>query len=232
MLMIQNNALYTLIVVMMLASCGKIDNYKAPDGGIYGKLVDSITKDNLQNDQPNGFAIKLFENGASMTSPIRTTGKSDGTYENAFVFQKEYMVVPTDGAFFPVDTARGVKIGIHTELNFNVTPFLAVTNATVTPSAGQIKTSYTIARSRVGDKIVERKTLVSKIPTVNNVVFDYNFEDNDLSGTPDDTLLSTNFSDVVTGLTSGNTYYVRIAVRTDNPLQKYNYSKVFTVKIP
>jgi hypothetical protein len=230
--MIQNNALYTLIVVMMLASCGKIDNYKAPDGGIYGKLVDSITKDNLQNDQPNGFAIKLFENGASMTSPIRTTGKSDGTYENAFVFQKEYMVVPTDGAFFPVDTARGVKIGIHTELNFNVTPFLAVTNATVTPSAGQIKTSYTIARSRVGDKIVERKTLVSKIPTVNNVVFDYNFEDNDLSGTPDDTLLSTNFSDVVTGLTSGNTYYVRIAVRTDNPLQKYNYSKVFTVKIP
>lgn len=230
--MIQKNTLCTIIVVMMLASCGKIDNYKAPDGDIYGKLVDSITKDNLQNDQPNGFAIKLFENGASMTSPIRTTGKSDGTYENAFVFQKEYTVVPTDGAFFPVDTARGVKIGTHTELNFNVMPFLAVTNATVTPSAGQIKTTYTIARSRVGDKIVERKTLVSKIPTVNNVVFDYNFEDTDLAGTPDDTLLSTNFNDVVTGLTSGSTYYVRIAVRTDNPLQKYNYSKVFTVKIP
>ena len=54
------------------------------------------------------------------------------------------------------------------------------------------------------------------------MVFDYNFEDIDLTGTPDDTLLATNFSDVVTGLTSGNTYYVRIAVRTDNPFQMYN----------
>ena len=121
---------------------------------------------------------------------------------------------------------------MDTELNFNVMPFLAVTNVTVTPSAGQIKAAYNIARGRIGDKIVERKTLVSKIPTVNNVVFDYNFEDTDLAGTPDDTLLATNFNDVVDGLTSGNTYYVRIAVRTDNPLQKYNYSKVFIVTIP
>lgn len=230
--MIQKNTLCLLIVIMILISCGKIDNYKAPDGGIYGKLVDSITMDNLQNDQPNGFAIKLFENGASMTSPIRSTGKSDGTYENAFVFQNEYMVVPTDGAFFPVDTARGVKIGTHTELNFNVMPFLAVTNVKVTPSTGQITAEYKIARSRIGDKIVQRKTLVSKIPTVNNVVFDYNFQDNNLSGTPDANVLATNFTDVVSGLTSGTTYYVRIAVRTDNPLKKYNYSKVFTVKIP
>lgn len=229
--MIHKNMLCLLAIVVGLMSCGKIDNYKAPDGGIYGKLIDSVTLDNLQNDQPNGFAIKLFEKGGLNASPVRFTGKFDGTYENAFVFQNEYMVLPTEGAFFAIDTARGVKIGERTELNFNVMPFLAVTNVKVTASAGQITAEYKIARSRVGDKIVERKTLVSKIPTVNNVVFDYSFQNTNLSGTPDDTILATNFTDVVSGLTSGTTYYVRIAVRTNNPLKKYNYSKVFTVTI-
>ncbi len=230
--MIRKNIIYLLVVISVLTSCGKIDNYDAPNGGIYGILVDSITTKGLENDQPNGFAIKLFEKGSLMTSPIRFTGKSDGTYENAFIFQNEYKVLATEGAFFPVDTAKAVQIGARTELNFKVMPYLAVTNVVVTPSAGSITATYNIARSRVGAKIVERKTLVSKVPTVNNVVFDYRFQNIALSGTPDATLLATNFSDVVTGLPSGKTYYVRIAVRTDNTLKKYNYSKVFTVIVP
>lgn len=228
----RKNIIYLFILVAVLTSCGKIDNYNAPNGGIFGKMVDSLTLDNLQNDQPNGFAIKLFEKGGAMASPIRFTGKSDGTFENAFIFRNEYKVLATEGAFFQIDTARGVNIGSLTELNFNVMPFLAVTNVTVTSGAGQITATYNIARGRVGAKIVERKTLVSKVPTVNNVVFDYRFQVINLSGTPDATILATPYSDVVTGLTSGMTYYVRIAVRTDNTLKKYNYSKVFKVTIP
>ena len=229
--MILKNIIHLLVVIAVLTSCRKIDNYDAPNGGIFGLLTDSITNAGLQNDQPYGFAIKLFEKGGLMTSPIRFTGKSDGTYENANVFQNEYKVLPTEGAFFPVDTAI-VQVGANTEKNFNVMPFLAVTNVTVTPAAGQITAVYNIARNRVGDKIVERKTLVSKVPTVNNVVFDYRFQVTNLSGTPDATILATTFTDVVTGLTSGKTYYVRIAVRTNNTLKKYNYSKVFTVTVP
>ncbi len=222
--------IYFLAITAILASCGKIDNYEFPNGGIYGKLVDEITQETLQNDQPQGFVIKLFEKGSAITSPIRFTGKSDGTYENALIFQNDYKVLPDEGAFFPVDTVN-VKIGKRTEVNFNVTPFLAVTNATVTASAGSISASYNIARSRVGHKIAERKTLVSKVPTVTNNIFDARFQVVNLAGTPDETLLATRFTDVVSGLTSG-TYYVRIAVRTDNPLRKYNYSKVYTVTVP
>jgi len=228
--MIRKNIIYLLVVLAVLASCGKIDNYDAPNGGIFGKLVDSITTEGLQNDQPTGFAIKLFEKGGLINSPIRFTGKSDGTYENAFIFQGEYKVLPTEGAFFNVDTAMAVQIGARTELNFKVMPFLAVTNVTVTPAAGQITATYNIARSRVGAKITERKTLVSNVPTVNNVVYNFRAQVTNLSTIPDVTLLATNFSDVVTGLTSGKTYYVRIAVRTGT--NKYNYSKVFTVTIP
>ena len=230
--MIRKNTIYLLLITSVLASCGKIDNYEAPNGGIYGMLVDSITNKALENDQPNGFAIKLFEKGSLFTSPIRFTGKSDGTYENAFIFQNEYHVLATEGAFFPIDTARAVKIGTRTELNFKVMPFLAVTNVTVIPSSGSITANYNIARSRIGAKIIERKTLVSNVPIVNNAVFDYRFQVTNLSATPDATILATNFTDVVTGLIPGKTYYVRIAVRTDNALKKYNYSKVFTVTVP
>jgi hypothetical protein len=222
--------IYFMAIIGILASCEKIDNYDYPNGGIYGKLVDEITKENLQNDQPQGFVIKLFEKGSVKTSPIRFTGKSDGTFENVLIFQNEYKVLPDEGAFFPVDTVT-VNIGSRTEVNFNVMPFLAVTNAAVTASAGSITSTYNIARSRVGHKIAERKTLVSKVPTVTNNIFDFRFQVTNLAATPDETILATKYTDVVSGLKSGK-YYVRIAVRTANPNSKYNYSKVFTVTVP
>ncbi|GAA4306423.1 hypothetical protein GCM10023143_12340 [Compostibacter hankyongensis] len=219
-----------IAAVSALASCSKIDNYPAPDGGIYGKLTDKITHEGLQTEQPGGFTIKLFEKGGSLNSPISFSGKPDGTYENAHIFKNDYKVLPTEGAFFTIDTVDA-QVGSHTELNFEVDPFLAVTDVTVTPASGKVTTAYKIVRDRASDKIVERKTLVSKAPTVNNVVFDLKAE-TELSGIPDETILAGQHTDTVSGLISGDTYYVRIAVRTDNALKKYNYSKIFKIAIP
>jgi hypothetical protein len=224
--MILKNIIY-LLVLALLASC-EIDNYPEPNGAIYGNVIDNITNETLQSEQPGGFNIKLYEKGGRMNSPIVFSGKPDGTFENAWIFQNEYKVVPTEGAFFPVDTAV-VKVGGRTEVNFTVTPFLAVTDVSVQSGSGKITASYKIARSQVGDKIVERKTLVSKVPTTNNVVFDFKSQ-TDLSGTDDADVLAAQYTDEITGLASGQ-YYVRIAVRTDNGLNKYNYSKVFPVTI-
>ncbi|WP_019541048.1 DUF3823 domain-containing protein [Proteiniphilum acetatigenes] len=220
--------LFLLPILLFFAAC-EIDNYDEPDGGIYGTLTDNITNEPLQSEQPNGFNIKLFERDGQMNSPIIFSGKPDGTYENAWIFQNEYKVLPTEGAFFPVDTIT-VNVGARTELNFTVTPFLAVVDASVQPSAGKVTASYGIARSRVGDKIIERKTLVSKIPTVNNAIYNWK-QDTNVSGIADEALLEASFTDEVTGLPSGN-YYVRIAVTTNNALKRYNYSKVFEVTIP
>lgn len=218
-----------LIVIFVLTSCTKIDNYDPPNGGIFGKVTDKITNENLQTEQPIGFSIKLFEKGTSKFSPIRFYGKSDGTFENAWIFQNEYKVLITEGAFFPIDTIT-VQVGANTESNFEVMPFLAVTNVSVTPSAGKVTVTYKIERQQVGDKIGERKTLVSKVPTLKNTLYDFKTEQS-LISTSDDVILATQFTDEVTGLTSG-AYYVRIAVRTENTLKRYNYSKVFSVTIP
>lgn len=221
--------LLIISIAAILFSCNEIDNYAAPNGDIYGKLTDNITNKPIQSEQPNGFTIKLFEKGGMLNSPIVFQGKSDGTFENSMIFQNEYKVLPTEGAFFTVDTAV-VKVGSRTEANFTVTPFLAVINVSVQPSAGKITANYKIARTMVGDKITERKTLVSKIPTVNNVIYNSKNETN-ISGILDADILASQFTDDVTGLTSGD-YYVRVAVRTNNSLKKYNYSEVFKVTVP
>lgn len=218
-----------LTLVAVCVSCSGIDNYEAPDGGIYGMITDKITGENLQTEQPDGFTVKLFEKGGSDNAPILIPAKPNGTFENSFIFQNEYRVLPTEGAFFPVDTAV-VQVGNRTEVNFEVMPFLAVRNVNVSPSSGKITANYEIVRDRVGDKIIERKTLVSEVPTVNNVVFDFQVQTN-LSNTPDSEILEAEYSDEVSGLTSGQDYWVRIAVRTDNALGKYNYSKVFKVTV-
>lgn len=225
--MILKNIIF-LLVITLFASC-EIDNYAEPNGAIYGSIIDNITNETLQSEQPGGFNIKLYEKGGRMNSPIIFSGKPDGTFENAWIFQNEYKVVPAEGAFFPVDTAV-VKVGGRTEVNFTVTPFLAVTDVSIEAGSGKVTASYKIARSQVGDKIVERKTLVSRVPTTNNVVFDFKSQ-TDLSGTADADILAAQYTDEITDLASGQ-YYVRVAVRTDNGLNKYNYSKVFPVTIP
>jgi hypothetical protein len=222
--------LFLLALVTVFASCSETDNYEAPNGGIYGQLIDKITNEPLQTQQPNGFTVQLFEKGGSANVPILIPGKPDGSYENAFIFQNEYAVLPTEGAFFPMEKTL-VQVGKSTESNFEVMPFLALTQVNVTPAAGKITATYKIARSQVGGKIMERRTLVSDIPTVNTVVFKSQAR-TDLSATVDEDILAGDYTDEVTGLTSGKTYYVRIAVRTANALGKFNYSKPFRVTIP
>lgn len=221
---------FSTLLLIVFASCSKIDNYDEPNGNIFGTLTDKITQKPLQAQQPNGYSIQLFEEGKAANVPIVVPGKPDGTYENAFIFQSTYRIVATEGAFFPVEP-KTLSIGSRTEVNFEVMPFLAVMNAAVTPSAGKVTASYKIARQQVDGKILERRLLVSKIPTVNNVVFDLQ-KQTDLSAIDDEAILSGDFTDEISGLVPGLTYYVRVAVRARNTLNKFNYSEVFTVTIP
>jgi hypothetical protein len=236
----RKNIFILMFVVVALISCGKIDNYDAPDGGIYGKVTDLVTKEGIQTEQPNGFNIKLFEKGRSLNSPITFSGKPDGTFENVLIFQNEYKVLPVEGAFFPITDTVKIQIGSHTEVNFSVMPFLTITNVTATPGTNSVTVVYKIARSQVGGKITTRKAMLSGVPTVNNAFNNINKSTTTTSIT-DETLLATTFTDVITGTTafplvSGKTYWVRVgALATGsgyNSLNRYNYSKIIQVTMP
>jgi len=75
------------------------------------------------------------------------------------------------------------------------------------------------------------KTLVSAFPSVSNIINEFSAS-HDLSTTPDNVVLGTSYSDTITGLTSGRTYYVRVGAETANANNKYNYSEVVPIKIP
>jgi len=234
--MIRKNIFILLFVVAALISCSKIDNYKFPDGGIYGKLTDLMTNEGIQTEQPNGFNIKLYEKGGLMNTPITFSGKPDGTFENALIFQNEYKVLPVEGAFFPITDTAVVQVGTHTEVNFSVMPYLSVTNVTVTPGTNKVTVVYNIARSQVGGKISARKSFLSRVPTCNNATNNLNVSTTTTAIT-DVTLLATTFTDVITGTTafplvSGTTYWVRVGVLATNSLSRYNYSKVFQITMP
>jgi hypothetical protein len=238
--MIRKNIFILLFGVAAFISCTKIDNYKAPDGDVYGKLTDLMTNEGIQSEQPNGFNIKMFEKGWLMSTPITFTGKPDGSFENALVFQNEYKILPVEGPFFPITDTAVVQVGSRTEVNFNVMPFVSVTNVTVTPGTNKVTLVYNIARSQVGPKITTRKSMLSTIYTCNNTTSNLNVSTSTTAIT-DVVLLGTTFTDVINGTTavplvSGKTYWVRVGVLASgsgyNSLNRYNYSKTIQITMP
>ncbi|GAA4310441.1 DUF3823 domain-containing protein [Compostibacter hankyongensis] len=224
------NVLLAISVLAAFASCTKnTDNYNPPDAGIHGAVVDAITGDSLQSEQPNGFRIRLIDEGYQDATPIDFWGMADGSFENSKVFSGTYKVVPIEGAFFPADTQE-VAIKGMVEVQFKVTPFLTIT-ASAAAEEGQIVTKYRISRDSVGDKITVCKSLVSTHPTISNSIFDKAVT-HDLTGTDDNEILATEFTDTLPGLEGGKTYYVRIAAATNNALNKYNYSRIIKITLP
>jgi hypothetical protein len=232
----QKNLLYIscLIFLTLLVSCKKddLDDYDRgePKDIIKGKIIDNITGQPILTEQPEGIRMRLFEEGlgANLTS-IDFWAMSDGTYHQGRVFPGTYKVIPTDGAFFPVDT-QTVTVNGLAEVNFTVTPFLAI-DATITTESKSVKAVYKLKRTKVGAKISDAKILVSGVPTVSNRVFDAGKSvTRTLTGVDDVTILATQYTDVLGGLESGKIYYVRVAARTSGA--QYNYSPVVKLVIP
>lgn len=238
--MIRKNIFILLFFVATFFSCSKIDNFTAPDGGIYGKLTDLMTNDGIQTEEPNGYNIKMFEKGWSMSTPITFAGKEDGSFENALVFQDNYKILPVDGPFFPITDTAVVQVGSRTEVNFKVMPFVSVTNVTVTPGTNKVTVVYNIARNQIGPKITTRKSMLSKVSVCNNTTNNLSASTSTTAIT-DVTLLGTTFTDVISGTTaiplvSGTTYWVRVGVLASgsgyNSLNRYNYSKTIQITMP
>lgn len=224
------NSFSVMIVLFTIISC-EYDNYDPPSAGIQGTVTDAITGESFQSEQPEGYRIRLIEQGYSDPVPIDFWGRADGTFGHSKLFPAEYEVIPIEGAFFSSDAIMVDVQHSETEVNFTVTPFLAITaSADLTPD-NDVVISYTISRDQAGDKIIQRHSLAAEQPAVSNNVFDHRVSQN-LSGITDEDILNTQYSDTLTGLQPGQTYYVRAAARTDNFLGRYNYSEVFEIEIP
>jgi len=221
--------LFNVLIVSLFFSCGKLDNYAEPGETLKGSLIDVVTNKPLITEQPNGFKILLLESSWSANPQPQTFwGKADGTFTDTKLFTGTYKVIPIEGAFFPVDTAT-VKLSGVVSQNFNVTPYLTVT-ATSSVSSGNLNVSYTISRSKIGDKIIDSRVFVSTNPNVGNNIFTSSLSPfRDLSSIDDSVILTTTFNETISGLVAGKTYYVRVGARTNNPSKRYNFTEIKAV---
>ena len=84
-----------------MAACQKGDNYPGPNATINGALVDSLTGEPFQSEQPNGFRMKWTElsyTGGSV-QPDYFWGMPDGKFNWNYAFGYEssrYEIVPIE----------------------------------------------------------------------------------------------------------------------------------------
>ncbi|HLP05284.1 MAG TPA: DUF3823 domain-containing protein [Paludibacter sp.] len=253
--------IFALTLLAGLTSCDyfEIDNYPAPDSGIQGVVIDKKTGDSLQTEVGIGFKVNYYElswqeAGHANTQSRYFWGKSDGTFQNTKVFAGKYIISLSEGAFFPVEADTVLLAsGKLTALRFEVVPMGRVSITSITPKKNTADTTkYDLAiKYKVEDTenevdkttlkeddytLYESQVFISrKSPNVgvNNRMSDYdlNARKNIIADFPNSNNYKNYTETNIKGLSPG-TWWIRAAVRTNNSIKRYNFSRVVQVTLP
>lgn len=133
------------LFVMLAYSC-KLDNYDYPDAGISGSIIDAETGELIQSDLISGTTIRITEHGYDPVSPQYLRVKTDGSYANELLFANTYSVQPYDRNFVQIDE-QDVKIGKNTKLDFRVTPYIRVKDASITKEGNNVIATFRLQKT-------------------------------------------------------------------------------------
>lgn len=238
--------LYSLIalVPVFLFSCTGIDNYQTPASRMSGNIIDKTTGQNLVTSQEE-FAVRLWETSWSNNpTPQDIPIKQDGSYYNDKLFDATYSMQPYAGPFWPADSIGGVQLKGSFSQDFEVIPYLHITDVTQTLTDDTLKLTCKLqAPVTIGlPMVLDISPFVSatqicggssQIPEYANLK--YKVQVNQTWSAIGD--MNTGIGNkiyIMPGLPlkSGRTYYVRLGVRVQDTYQKYNYSEIFPVDVP
>jgi hypothetical protein len=234
-----NKLIYTVIgAVFLCFSCTKTDNYPGPDSAFQGNIIDSVTGKNLVTET-GGVQILLKQlSWSANPSPYYIPSKPDGTFEDTRIFSGHYSLIPTQGAFWPVDSV--VKdIKGTTSQNFTVVPYLEITGLTHVQDADSLVMTFRLQAPRTNGlpQIIDATEFVNNTPYVGSGAFIQSFF-NQASATVkinsnwSDAIGTTTYRTVVHNLQPGWTYYARIGVRLNDSYKKYDLSDTVRVVMP
>jgi hypothetical protein len=144
--LLKRYCLPAVMSLMMLAYACELDNYDAPDAQLSGSIIDSETNETVQSDLINGTTIMITEHGYDPVSPQYLRVKNDGTYANTLLFSNTYTVQPNDRNFIQIDE-QDVRIGKNTALDFRVTPYIRVKDASIVKEDNNVIATFRLQKT-------------------------------------------------------------------------------------
>jgi hypothetical protein len=145
-----NKIIWMLFIgVFALASCKK-DNYDGPTAGLSGSFIDAQTNELVQQDIISGTQIEFIEHGYDPFERQYMIVKVDGTYANTLMFANTYTITPVRGNFIAV-AAQDLEINGQTKLDFKVTPYIRVKDASITKSGTKVIATFRLQQNVINN---------------------------------------------------------------------------------
>ena len=129
----------------------QLDNQEGWNAKVQGKIIDTVTGQPVQSEQ--GRTITVVEKGWDTEANQSWRIKNDGTYRNDLVFAGEYVMNTMSGANFVADPQPFTLNKGENTVDFKVTPFVTISNASVTVEGGKIKATCKVKANFPADKI-------------------------------------------------------------------------------
>ena len=116
------NIILLAAAVLMAAGC-ELDNYDAPQGCIYGSILDAETGKPipLPVEGTTGAVVSLMEVGTGATVAQSFYAKQDGTYRNALIFEGDYTV--TASGPFVLQGSQQATVNGETRCDLTAVPY-------------------------------------------------------------------------------------------------------------
>lgn len=215
-----------------MISC-ELDNYPVPDIVLEGKVIDASTGETIQTRQPDGIKIRLLEEGYENPVPYDFWTKSDGSFKNTRIFAAKYKIVAVEGPFEQSSVEElSVDLTGNQTVVFEVEPFVRLSNVEISKTGGGIQASYKISQTTSTKKILKSMLIVGPSDILHQTTTNkLSSAENSLEDIANEDIASMSFVDEIGNLTPGKTYFARVAVLTDNTLNRYNYSPIIEIKL-
>ena len=227
-----------------MVSCMEIDNFEGPSAQVSGVVIDKTTGEPMLLDHGVNH-IRIWEMSYSLNpTPQDLAIKEDGTYQNTKLFSGTYNMLPRDGAWWPCDTTYNVAIGKKgTVQNFEVTPYLHVTDFTADLSGTELKLSCKL-QAPVTDglpMITQVRAFLNtnihcgpgnQIDYYNTDEYRVNLRKNWNAIGDADGNQTMNPFEITVPVKPGYTYWVRMGAQLNDTYSSWNLSKVIKITVP
>jgi len=222
---------YKLILLLSVVFCScEIDNYDEPNATFTGKIIDGQTGEPIQTRQPEGIQIRMIQEGYESPVPYDFWAKNDGTFKNSKLFGGTYEVIVQAGPFQnSVTKTITLKEGNVVDETFEVEPYVRISNIIISASGSTISGSYNLSMGNGTTQVKYSRLIAHVSPILHKNTDNLKTSENiDLTAVSSSNIQTLSFNSEITGLSPG-TYYVRVAVESDNVLGRNNYSEVIKV---